>query len=142
MLWTDSTGRAWDLRITVGASKRLKAIGVDLSAMLSDPRNLEITADPIRLVEIAYAILQPPDVTFDQFAEAVDGDTIETLQDAFFESFADFCPSRLREPLRELARKTTAVKDAAGVALKKEEASISIETLIALAGLSASTPAS
>jgi hypothetical protein len=143
-VFKDCNGREHHLRLTLGAVKRLKETHkVDLGKLIDTDaiqRIQEISGDPDQLASIVYAILQPADVTYEKFIDGLDGDALELMQLAFMESFSDFCPSRLRGPLRTLAEKTKELETAAATKAQRKLESISCENLIDSAESSDSTP--
>lgn len=121
----DAAGRDWQLAITYGDVKRCKAdAGVDLGALLKAKGKedalaplTEFLGDMEKMVTVVFCLVEAQakklSVTPENFAEALDGDAIERMADAFFEAFTDFCQSRLREPLRKMAAKGKEVMELA-----------------------------
>jgi len=122
----DRNGRDWTLDPTVAAAKRIK----DLAGFeLLDPdlaRTIgRLAADPVLLVDVLYAWVQPQaetrDVTDIDFGEAIAGDTIDHATDALLSALPDFFPGQQnRKNLATLAAKTTnAIQAAENLAAEK-----------------------
>jgi len=95
--FTDNTGRAWSLSLTIAAVKRVKGLlGVDLLDLSSGtpPLISRLGTDVVLLCDVVYAILQPQadaaGVTDEQFGAALGGEAVEAAVGAFFAELADF----------------------------------------------------
>jgi len=117
----DSEGREWRVRINVNTIERVRGIKiagthVDLYKLADDgfkPLS-ELCADPCKLVQVLYAILDPEKVgvTAEQFGEAFAGDALHEATVAFAEELLDFFPeARTRDLLRKALAKGREVKD-------------------------------
>ena len=103
----DNDGREWTVAINVGSMKRIRDMaGVDvfgggLPAFVED-----VTANPVMLADVLYAVIQPQaekrEVTPELFAEAVAGDVIEHAADALLSELVDFFPKARREILKKI----------------------------------------
>lgn len=110
-IFSDNTGRLWKLTISVGSVKRCRAeLNVDL---LDKEIFQELAADTIRLVDVIWLLVDKtghPDVTDEQFADALGGDTIESAVDAFAEALFDFFPLSRRTLERAIYRRLKAMQ--------------------------------
>lgn len=158
----DSKGRLWDLSIDVTAVRRVHALLGVLLTDLSDVVKLgELIADPLRLVDVCFAIVKPqadaanPPVSDEAFATGLAGDAIEQMADAFMAGLVDFFPSaRVRAAFKTAIQKCRGIQEkveneAVQRASQINEAAIS-EQIIATfpsldtspsSGLSATSPA-
>jgi hypothetical protein len=111
----DSKSREWSVAVTVGVVNRIKD-KADLRYALDDKMKMyfEIIGDPCKLADIVYAIIKPQadaaGVTLEDFADALDGDVIVKMAEAFEGALVDFFPPPMRGPLKELAKKREAYR--------------------------------
>lgn len=121
--WRDAEGRSWDMRITVGTIRRVKATcGVDLTDVM--PREgqgetaLErLAGDVVLLVDTIYCVVQPDaekrGITDEQFAEGLRGDAIDDATTALIQGIAEFFPAKKKDLLLALVAKGEALQEAA-----------------------------
>lgn len=95
--FTDTTGRAWELALTIGAAKRVKGIlGVDLLDLAggNPPLITRLHTDAMLLIDTIFVILKPEaeaaGVTDEQFGEALGGDAAWNAYQAFTAELEDF----------------------------------------------------
>lgn len=101
--FTDATGRTWRLTITTNELRRVNAA---TSVRLSDLS--EATArqlmDPVNLVDVLFAIVAPqnvaPELTLEQFSEAMVGEVLNEAWIALMEAMHDFFQNPQRAQLR------------------------------------------
>ena len=110
-VFADATGREWRVEFSVAAIKRCRSdLGIDLARLTDNEFKtfVEVAGDPVKLADCLYLMCrgQHPDVSLDDFYEAVSGEGIERAAVAFQDAFLSFCPSRQREAMRTLAAKT------------------------------------
>lgn len=110
--FVDAMGRDWSVEINVPAMRRVKELtGKHLGKLLENECALfsEITSDPILFADVLRAICSPQiterNLTAEQFEESLAGDAAERAAEAFWGAVVDFSPSRIRQPLRDLATK-------------------------------------
>jgi len=94
----DTKGRKWTLDVTVAAIKRVRSLaGVDLLAILDKGEIPSILLDPIRLVDVLFALVKPQadslNISDEQFGEAMAGDCIAAAGEAFVEGLVRFSPN-------------------------------------------------
>jgi hypothetical protein len=112
LFFKDSGGREWNCKITVGTAKRVKeATGCDLGNMLADKMApmREIAEDCTKLLGVIWEIIKPQavkaGVSFDDFADAIDGDILEAVGDTFVDAIADFSAAPLRAKILAVKQK-------------------------------------
>lgn len=115
----DTCNRRWDLSITVGTVKRVRQLcGVDLYDALGGAVLSELAADPVKLVDVLYAIAKPQadaaDVTDEAFGESMAGDAILHATNALLEGLTSFFarPGQ-REAFRAVLEKLDQVQEGA-----------------------------
>lgn len=102
--FTDSESRDWAISVDVAAVKRCRTL-LD-EDLLDVERNLQrLMLDPIVLCDVLFVICKPQaderQVTDEQFARAMRGDTIAKAKSALIEELIDFFPEPAdRENLR------------------------------------------
>ncbi len=97
--FTDTEKRAWTLRLTHGDVMRLKkALSTDLYKAMDNRMAgmVEIMSDPEKLVTTVFFLIEDVarerEVSPEDFANALDGSTLEAMAEAFWEMVADFFP--------------------------------------------------
>lgn len=108
----DTTGRRWELNLTLTAVKRVRSLArVDLLNPLGNGRRkgrkkrqpliTRLQLDPVLLIDVIYAILQPQAekhcVSDEDFGEALGGDAAYAAYEAFFREWQLFFRSLRRE---------------------------------------------
>ncbi len=106
--FTDSDGRDWHIKLTIGSVKRVKdVLGVDLLAIEDGkpPLLTKLAMDVMLLCDVIFILLKPQadernikDVTF---GESLGGDVILAAHNAFFDELVLFSQGRHREDLVE-----------------------------------------
>lgn len=114
----DSEGREWQVSITVSAVKRVREIvGFDLVAATEGQQLAELAQDPVRIVDVVYALCKPQaderGVKDEAFGEAMAGDAIDAAVEALLEELVNFSPSRRRPLLVKVLEKTSRLEAAA-----------------------------
>jgi hypothetical protein len=106
----DTTGRAWDLAVTIGTLKRIRSrLSVDLFSMhLGTPSLAERLVEDVALqVDAIFICIEPQaraaGVTDEQWAESMGGDAMAAAVDAFWEELIGFFLAS-RPGTAELAR--------------------------------------
>jgi hypothetical protein len=133
--FNDTEGRDWTVLIAVGAVKRVRAaLDIDLYALIDDQAKAlaELMDDPCRLVDVVYVLCrdqaEQKEVLEVQFGEALAGDTLEALAEAFVEALIDFFPkARSREALRKIVRAGKQVSELMQTRAEKELETIDVE---------------
>jgi hypothetical protein len=117
--FTDTRGRAWEIRITVAACQRVRDLAqVDLLSAIEGNLLEQHGNDPLRLVEVHNVLLKPQadaaGITDLDLADALDGDAIDAATTAFLEELVGFfrpprrqALARLLEKIRHLEQKVT-----------------------------------
>lgn len=123
---TDSKGQSWLVRITLAQAVALRTKRkVDLLASDSGKTAMQLAADPIALVEVAYDVTNKQReeagiVEESQFLELFDGDSWQDLLDATVEGIIDFFPSSQRTAIGEVwRRQKSATSRATGEVAKR-----------------------
>jgi hypothetical protein len=95
--FSDTTGRQWDLSLTIGAAKRVKGLlNVDLLDLAggNPPLITRLHTDAMLLVDVIFALLKPQadaaGITAEQFGEALGGDAAWNAYQAFAAELEDF----------------------------------------------------
>lgn len=126
----DINGRQWPVVINVNTITRVRAMagGFDLLAIVNDRDAIaSLLEDPVRLVEVLYAVCQPEadksQITPEAFGEALgNGDVIEQAALELIGELADFFPKHRREPLKKALQKLQQVQiKASELAIKRIE---------------------
>ena len=97
--FTDTTGRAWCVSVTVATVRRVKQLlNIDLLQVALDEGKLltRLADDPVFLVDVLYAVCKDQAdaaaITDEDFGRAMAGDVIGAATQALLESLADFFP--------------------------------------------------
>ena len=111
-VFADGQNREWTLTMNVAAVTRVRAAcDCDLYTLFDDDaRGLSaLLQDPPALCTVVFHLARDregkPPFSEEEFAEAIDGDTLDRLADAFTEELIDFFPPRTRELRRKLMAK-------------------------------------
>jgi hypothetical protein len=115
----DTEGRIWTLRLTVASIRRIKDIaGVDLSvsAFFSEGSLLaELSSDYLKVARVVYAAVAPEaekrGISEEAFQDALSGDCIEQMSNAFLEALADFFPGLQGNVLRRVLKASEEQKE-------------------------------
>ena len=108
----DNEGREWQVSITVAAVKRVRElVGVDLLDIADGVVITELATNPIKLVDVVYAICKPQAdqarVSDEDFGEAMLGDAIDQATEAVLDALVSFTPNqRDRNHLQTVLSKT------------------------------------
>lgn len=111
--FTDCKGNTRELTLTVRNVERVRRLvkdadgnPIDLTKvgdkLGEDDVLVRVTSDPILLCQVLHALL---DCNFDEFADCMDGDTIENATEALIGALIDFFPRSRRELLKRAAEK-------------------------------------
>jgi len=125
MQFSDTTGAAYECRVTVATYLQLKTeLQVDLNDIGKGDLLDRLSQDVQLLVDVVWLIAKPPDgVTKDAFLAALDGETLEAAFHAVLDAIIDFFPPAKRGPLRNLMEKIrkveTIVNERAMLAVEK-----------------------
>ncbi len=126
--FTDTAGRTWTLSLTIDAAKRVKGL-LDVNLLeleAGDPPLLtKIGTDVILLCDVIFALVKPQadanDVTDEQFAAALGGETILAAQTALYEELVGFFRGLGRS---DLAKAVEAQRRMIDLAVRKIETRI------------------
>ena len=115
--FVDSKGREWTLTINVLVQMRIKAATNCNLYTLFDNNAEEFTAlqrNPAALCTVAFHMARDSQgkspISQEDFAEAIDGDAYDRLEDAFTEELIFFSPPQNRELLRTMLTKDQEIK--------------------------------
>lgn len=94
-VFTDGAGKTWEVRISVGTIKRLKANGIDLSKLTQFDEFQKFVSDVESIMDTVYLIVLPEaekeGIGPEAFAERFEsGDTIVAVRNAFIEAWLNF----------------------------------------------------
>lgn len=103
----DRKGTEHLIDINVATVKRVKAtLDVDLLDVVKKPETLErLIDDPIFLCDLIYVVVDPKDITDEEFGERMAGDAIERATSALLEDLANFFPASKRGVLMKAISK-------------------------------------
>jgi hypothetical protein len=127
----DTSGREWLVTLNVAQVKRVRErLGVNL-ADLQEGNLLTRLADPVLLVDVLFVLVQPQaeekNITDEQFAAGLGGDTLADAATALLEALCDFFPQPTRLMLRKVLAQTQ-VRQADAVTLLETEGDNLIRT--------------
>ncbi len=116
-VFKDSSGREWQIALTISAMQALKAIDVDLlnperaREGKTEPLGQEIETSLQLFAEVLWCVLKLQadalNMNESQFWESLDGPTLQAAREAFRQDLSDFFQS---QPFRqEFLRKTVVV---------------------------------
>ncbi len=111
MTYRDAKGRDWELPVTVSILERCRdAAHYDPLRLVHDGEMHRLVLDPVLLASLAWCSVEGEakvrNVSRADFIDAVRGDAIERLLDAWLESFSSFFPSRKAAVIRLAASET------------------------------------
>ena len=106
----DTHGREWLVTLNVAHVKRVRErLGINL-ADLQEGGLLSRLADPVTLVDVLFVLVQPQaddiNVSDEQFAAGLGGDTLSSASTALLEALCDFFPRPTRLMLRKVLAET------------------------------------
>ena len=110
----DKNGTVWELEVTVGVVKRVRAVlEIDL-ARLDETLYERLSEDPVLLVDLLWVICEKQarerNITDEQFGESLTGDAIEAATTALLEAVADFFPGPKRSLFQKVISKTATIE--------------------------------
>ena len=106
-----TNGQVLETTLTYGVVKRVLALtGVNLLEVPDKPEMLkDLSNDPIAFIDIVYAVVKPQlddaGINDEQFAELLDGGSVESATSAFLEALVDFFPGTRGTMLRRVLTK-------------------------------------
>lgn len=136
--FADTTGRAWQLALTIGAVKRVQGLlpGVNLADLTAGdpPLITRLDTDPIFLADVVYALVKPQadtaGLTDEQFAALMGGDALNAAREALKGELVDFFRSLRRPDVVQALEKQEMVLGAAIRAASARIDAISPESLL------------
>jgi hypothetical protein len=143
--FTDATGRAWSVIITVATLKRVRALAnVDLLDVGGGALLERLAADPVLLADVLYAVVKPEadarQVNDEAFGQALAGDAIDHAATALLEALVAFFPQPRRRLLAQVLEKLAGWRAQALVAAEQRLADPELDAVVQRA-LHASAPA-
>lgn len=116
--FTDTQGRTWTIAVTVDTIRRVRALtGTDLMAVLGGELIERLSADPVLLADVLYAVVKPEadarGVDDADFGRALAGDSVAAATTALLEGLVAFFPSPRARLLRQALAKLDAWQTAA-----------------------------
>jgi len=114
----DKKNRIWEIKFSYSTIKAVRAAdtGVDLATLLANQHEglQDLQKDIIRWIDTIYVMVsdQHPDVSSEEFGEALGGRTLQDMIDAFMQSLVDFCPSQQGEMLGTMLTKGKSLQKA------------------------------
>ena len=125
--FTDQKNRSWEVRITIGAVKRVKSYtGLDILDQSGDnPLTIRLYEDPIQLAEVLWGLIsdqaQAQNVTEEDFGSSLGGAAMAQAYDAVVSELSDFFQSGGKTSFVKALKKTQL---ALNTALKIQEAQV------------------
>lgn len=133
----DSTGRGWEISLTLGSAIKVKSkLGVDLlQPEEGDPPLLtRLGTDEMLLAEVICCLLESQfekhGVSEDDIMDCFDGETLLASQKAFYEELVDFFLKRGRTDRAKAVSKQTALIDLAIATAGKQIDAVDLEKLM------------
>ena len=122
--FTDTTGRVWRLRITVGDVKRIREqTGFDVNKFGDAEETLKLVENHLLIAEILVVVCQDQmatdGITQDQFEDALDGDVLETAADQLIHALVDWLPKSKGQLVAEWLAKVNEATDSLNSALSE-----------------------
>lgn len=102
--FTDRTGRTWNLALTLGDVKKIRADhGVGLGSRDDVKALTALGCDPFKLGAVLWTLCesQADGMTPEQFADQFDGDALESALDALVAASIKLQPEHFRRVLRK-----------------------------------------
>jgi hypothetical protein len=134
--FTDSTGRTWQIALTIDTLKRVKSLlQVDLARPDDGdpPLHVRLFDDVILLADVIFAAVKPQadaaGVTDEQFGQSLGGDAITAAAKAFLAEWTDFFQRRERPDLAAVIEKYRTLTERGVKAAEAEVATLDVETL-------------
>lgn len=98
MLYRDAEGRDWPIRVVVSTLERCRAqAGYDPLRLVHENEMHRLVLDPVLLASLAWCCVEDEarsrGIDRKSFVDAVRGDAVDRLFDAWLEAFAGFFPS-------------------------------------------------
>lgn len=142
--FTDTEGRHWNIKGTLGAFERVKtACGVDMLDLPTTQKCLQQISDVFALGRVLYVMCedqcQERGVTPEQFADAFNADTLHAASEALIEEVIFFCRKELRPALQMALDKARQAERKMLDTVKERIGSMEREMDAAIANLSTST---
>lgn len=107
--FTDLLGTVWEISITVGSARRVKAAipEADLLAFASGCQFGRIATDPEFLADVLYEIVKPQaetrGITAEAFGERLAGESLGSASEALMRAIADFFQAQaVRDALHQM----------------------------------------
>ena len=111
--FTDSEGRVWRLRLTIGVMKKvLKDTDINLGGFNEQgiSNAYMVRGDALQFVSVLFSMLESDidkqGLSEHEFCELLHGDVYGAAQEAFWKAYLDFCPSQQRKQLQALEAKS------------------------------------
>jgi len=122
--FTDTKDRVWKVEITVATIKRVRdLIDVDIYQAVGAEMLTELITDPVKLVDILYAVLKPDaderGVSDVEFGSSLGGDAVAEATQAFLEELVEFFPKPKRALLTRVLEKSKELDEKGMVMMKK-----------------------
>ena len=118
MKFTDKSGKAWDISLTIGSIKRVKSnIGVDLLDIEGgeEPLISRLLLDEVLLAEVIAELIsdQLGDMSQAEMLDRFDGETLAAASKAFWEEMKGFFTSKSRQDRLAVILKATSLLETA-----------------------------
>lgn len=151
--FTDTEGRLWNIRGSLGAFERVKSLtGVDMLDLPTTQNCLKEINDVFTLGRVLYAMCQEQadgrGVSPEQFADAFNADTLHEASNALLDEVVFFCRKDLR-PALQMALEKARQADAkvvetmqSRVQYMEREMDVAIERMLTSTSSATSSPAS
>ena len=114
----DAEKRSWSLKVTVGSLKKVKEdTDIDLGFIVSGKlqKLQDILEDPFSLAAVLYSLCEDQaeerEISPDDFAGMLFGETFEKAVEALIDSIVDFYPRQKSQVLRDALAKERAKQE-------------------------------
>lgn len=127
----DTTGREWNIVLTVGGLKRIRSVaGIDLMPLFAGGGEAEglkaLLLEPLRMADVVYAAIKPDldaaAISDEAFGERLAGETLAAAAEAFLDACAVFISATQGHAAAGFLRVATAKRDEARTAAWTEAA--------------------
>jgi hypothetical protein len=136
--FTDTKNRRWQITLTVGDVRRVKAAtGVDLLALFDEQDSplLRLQDDLQLLLDVLFEATRPAreakGVSDDDFADSLDADAAESAVNCLMLALVDFFPSARRDALRAAMKAADRAMTAAGKAAVTQIEALDVDAIVA-----------
>ncbi len=133
--FTDTKSKQWNLQLTLGDFKRVKdMLEVNLLDLVVGDLLSELEADMSLTVDILYVLCKPiadeANITDEEFAMRLSGDTFEEATTAMLGAIADALPKAKRKILHAMLEKAEGFRNAIETRALETMESLNVEEML------------